>query len=63
MDGAPSGQAEQFPLTSVSENDPSVERLGIEPRTFAWPMAYGEPCGGSERYARSAVPLARGRRR
>eukprot|EP00966_Prymnesium_polylepis_P091137 2109488-Prymnesium_polylepis.1 len=22
-----------------------------------WPVAYGAPCGGSERYARSAVPL------
>eukprot|EP00966_Prymnesium_polylepis_P025268 582903-Prymnesium_polylepis.1 len=26
-------------------------------------MAYGAPFGGSERYVRSVVPLARGRRR
>jgi hypothetical protein len=34
MDGAPSGQAEQFPLTSVGKSFLSAS--GIEPRTFAF---------------------------
>eukprot|EP00966_Prymnesium_polylepis_P208795 4837110-Prymnesium_polylepis.1 len=40
-----------------------ARRGGETPRTYSAYGLWRAPCGGSERYAHSAVPLARGRRR